>query len=92
MSAGLILESVMSDNDNIAVAEIHVMMDEDGDYEVGKDEDEVEERFENEIGGTRARQRYVLSVGLRKSRAIHASATLPEGEDGKYELQLTQSS
>ncbi|MEJ2117873.1 MAG: hypothetical protein P8Y36_08225 [Alphaproteobacteria bacterium] len=67
-----------------------LMVDEDGDYEIGQDEDEARERFDAEVGSDRARHLIHLSIRVPMPQPIKVSGALPRREDGNYSLQIAQ--
>jgi hypothetical protein len=63
-------------------------MKEDGDYEVGKDEDDAVERFEDEVGGSFRRVK--INVTMAPPEPQVANVTVP-GEAGTIKLRLRTS-
>ena len=82
-------EAVVSETEYMEV-KIVLMVDEDGDYVVGQDEDEARELYDKEIGSDRARHFIHLSIRVPLPRAIQVSGTLPKQDDGGYSLQIAQ--
>ena len=82
-------EIVVSETEYFAV-NIVLLVDEDGDYAVGQDEDDARERYDDEVGGDRARHFIHLSIRVPLPWPIHVSGTLPKQEDGSYSLQIAQ--
>ncbi len=74
-----------------AEIEIYAVVDRDGDYEVGKDEDEALERYGDNIGAYASRHTIKMSLTVPLPKPIEVSATLPEKEDGGYSLEIKQS-
>jgi hypothetical protein len=82
-------EIVVSETEYFAV-NIVLLVDEDGDYAVGQDEDDARERYDDEVGGDRARHFIHLSIRVPLPRPIHVSGDLPRQKDGSYNLQIAQ--
>jgi hypothetical protein len=59
-------------------------MNEDGDYEVGKDEDDAVERFEDDVGGSFHRV-VKINVTMAPPEAQVANVTIP-GEAGTIKV------
>lgn len=78
----------MTEDKPMAQITISVVIDEDGDYEVGKDRDEAMERYAENIGGDLPRSIIEMAVDAPTPRTIEVAATLPAKEDGSYSLEI----
>jgi hypothetical protein len=64
--------------------EVWIVMNEDGDYEVGKDEDDAVERFEDDVGGS-FRRVVKINVTMGPPEPQVANVTVP-GEAGTIKV------
>jgi hypothetical protein len=64
--------------------EVWIVMNEDGEYEVGKDEDDAVERFEDDVGGS-FRRVVKINVTMGPPEPQVANVTIP-GETGTIKV------
>lgn len=73
------------------IAEIWVAVNEDGGYEVGKDESDAGERLTDNEGGCHCRMvKMMVDITAVVPAPIEVTAALPEREDGSFDLVLSQ--
>jgi hypothetical protein len=58
--------------------EVWIAIDGDGDYEVGCDDDDAVDRYNDNIGGTRSMRLVKLNVTMRPPEVTEASVTVPD--------------
>jgi hypothetical protein len=73
---------------NTAEVEIYLVVDTNGDYEVGVNEDDAPERFSENISGDSIRHMIKMTITVPLPRTIEVTAALPEREDGGYGLEI----
>ena len=66
--------------------EIYVVVDSDGDYEVGINDEEATERYGETISTSLPRRLIKMTITVPLPRAIEVTAAIPEKDDGSYEL------
>jgi hypothetical protein len=71
-----------------AAVEIYIVVDDEGDYEVGRDEDEATERYGDSFSTYMPRRLIKMTVTVPLPRTIEVAAALPEKDDGSYELVI----
>lgn len=71
--------------------DIYAVVDSDGEYEIGRDEDEATERFEENYASSMPRQLIHMSIGVPLPRVVEVTGELPERADAAYSLELKDS-
>lgn len=64
---------------NILEIEVWIVVDESGDYAIGKDEDEACERYTDDIGGgdNYSKRRIKVSIQVPKPKVLELTGTVP---------------
>jgi hypothetical protein len=79
----------MSEAD-LVECEVWVMVDADGDYAVGSTNEETEERFDDEVGGTAPRRLVKITMRLPRPRAIELVVQVPDEHQGGEAIVTTE--
>ena len=77
------METVAAETADI---EIYVVVDSDGDYEVGINDEEATERYGETISASLPRRLIKMTITVPLPRMIEVTAAIPEKDDGSYEL------
>lgn len=78
----------MTEDTPMVEIEIYIVVDEDGDYELGKEQDEATERYDENISSLQAKHVIKMTVQVPAPRIIEVAAALPATQDGSYSLEI----
>ena len=71
-----------------AEIEVYVVVDGDGDYEVGITDDEASERYGETVSSSLPRHMIKMTITVPLPRTIEVTAAIPAKDDGSYELVI----